>query len=141
MADVRWRALLPALIISPLVPAAIGAGVLFLASLTGGEAVAPTIIAAAAIYGAMLGAPTYLIFGGIAFWLTIRRARGNPRGFWFWALIANLISAPFVLMFFMVLPGGDPFGPTGALIGFGCIFAPVWGGLFGMFHRWFGGLL
>ena len=139
MADVRWRAFLPALILAPLIPAALGAAVLYLAYLGDAEAFAPLFfVAAAAVYGVMLGAPTYLVFGGIAFWLAARRAMRG--GYAVMAFLANLASAPAVLVFFLVFSSGDAFGITALIIGFGSLFAPIWGGIFGALYRRFGGM-
>ena len=141
MADVRWRAFVPALILAPLVPAALAALVFFLAGQTDTNALSPLfILSSAIISGVTFGAPTYLTFGSVAFWRVARRGRRGIGAFASAGFVANLVSSPAVLAFFLVTSADEALGLTAMLIGFGCLYAPVWGGLFGLLYRRFGGM-
>ncbi len=136
MHDVRWGAFIPALILAPLVLAVPAFGVLALGTWLNAGINPLGIVAMATVVAAGAGAPTYLTLGAAAFWHALRRT-GPQAPFWLMALAANLISTPFVLAFLLVLDPRDALGTTVFLIGFGCIFAPLWGGIFGWIYRTF----
>jgi len=128
MAEVRWGAFIPALILAPLVlclPALAGFALLYLLGATDNVF---ALILAVVSFAAATGAPTYLTFGAFAFHAALRR--GIP--LWTAAIAANVISAPVVLIAFRLLGTGwgDALGATVYLIIFGCIFAPLWGVIF-----------
>lgn len=127
MREIYWGAFAGAAILTSLVPAV--PALLILWILVKVQAGAIIIIPAAAIAAAGMGAPTYLLFGLPAFALAIRRT--GVEHCWAAGLVANLVSAPFVLVF-LILFSREPWGGTAFLVGFGCIFAPLWGAIF----RW-----
>ena len=83
------------------------------------------------VAGTVLGAPTYLLFGGPAFYLAVRRS-GAKADMVPPAIMANLASAPFLLLGFF-LAEGVSFGTALTTLCFvllGCGFGSVWGMLF-----------
>ena len=104
--------------------------------------VAPlSLIVAFVAAATVAGAPTYLLFGGPAFYLALRK-RGPAANLVLPALLANLASAPFVLAWYLVFEGADGGAvlPTLVFVALGCVFAPIWGYLFGVVYRRLGGL-
>lgn len=136
MHDVRWGAFIPALILASLVLAIPAFGALALGAWLNAGINPLGIVAMATVVAAGAGAPTYLTLGAAAFWYALRRT-GPDASFWSMALAANLIATPFVLAFFLISDPRDALGSTVFLIGFGCIFAPLWGGIFGWIYRTF----
>ncbi|MEO1239836.1 MAG: hypothetical protein AAFW64_09350, partial [Pseudomonadota bacterium] len=63
-------------------------------------------------------------------------AARSDKGFAGWAFFANLASAPFVALIVFLVDERlhDPVGTTLFLVGFGMIFAPFWGAIFGMIY-------
>ena len=87
-------------------------------------------------FASIVGAPTYLLFGGTAFYLALKR-RGSEAGLVFPALLANIASAPAVLVGYLALEGADGGAllSTLAFVLLGCIFAPIWAWFFASIYR------
>lgn len=137
MHEIRWGAFITALILAPLtlaIPALVILMVLVPMSV-GNNPIG--IVAMATFVAAFAGAPTYLTLGAACFWYVLRRSGPDTPFFWSMALAANLVSTPLVLIFFLLIDAREALGSTAFLIGFGCIYAPLWGLIFGWIYRWF----
>ena len=99
---------------------------------TNAVVVIPFICALATV----LGAPTYLLFGGPAFWMALRN--GFPTAFA--GFLANLASLPFVVIYSLVLQGhGEVWTLPSMFLTFGSVFSLLWGWIFGaIYHRFKG---
>ncbi len=97
-----------------------------------------SIVLGATAIATVLGAPTYLTFGTAAFVIALRRRRahisrtGLVAGF-----VANLVSAPIVFVLVFIFDASEAWGMTVFIVGFGCIFAPLWGWICGALYARF----
>ncbi len=136
MHEIRWFAFVSALILAPMAVAAVGGIISVLSAWVGGGYNPLTIIGFTAVMAALWGAPTYLTFGAVTFWYALRRW-GIESSFVVAGFAANLLSAPVVAAYFWLADPTAVAGGTAFTIGFGCIFAPLLGGLFGTIYRAF----
>ena len=136
MHEVRWFAFVPALILAPLALAVPAMGVLALSAWLEVGFNPVSIVAFIAVFAAIFGAPTYLTFGAAAFWYAHWRL-GPGAPFWAFGLGANVASTPAVAAFYWLTDPSSLATDTAFVVGFGCIFAPLWGGLFGWIYRGF----
>ncbi len=136
MHEVRWGAFIPALLLAPLVLAVPAMAILFLTSLVQSGLSPIFSFVVAPVFAVMIGAPTYLTLGTASCWYALRRIGPNAP-FWAIGLGANLISAPLVLLFLVWLDPKNALDTTAFVIGFGCIFAPIWGAIGGLLYRRF----
>ncbi len=112
--QVRWLAFIAALIASPITVAILGFW-----------AIVP-------IFAALLGAPTYMLFGAPAFYLAIRSGKKRVHHFLTAGLLAHLVSLPaFALYANLTSAGADLLE---MIFFFGCVFAPIWGLVFGLYY-------
>ena len=137
MPKIRWFAFVPALILAPLavgIPAAILLWLNFLVFDDGINVL--TFVLGIAVYATAVGAPTYLLFGTPAF---IKALRDNPKNppTATYAVVANLISAPFLLVVLLLFQTTEELATTAFITGFGLVFAPLWGAVFGLIYTSF----
>lgn len=127
----RLGPFLAALILAPLCIALPFAALLWLGAATKSGGL--TLIAALPVAGTVLGAPTYLTFGAAAFWIGLRRGTDAL----LMGLLANIVSLPFVLGYFVLTSGPSTAAPALQMFGLlGSVFAMVWGATFqGIYHR------
>lgn len=117
-----------ALVLAPLATGLPAWGILWMASLaevSGGFGVLG-LVAIPAV-ATVLGAPTYLFLGGLAFWFALQRSLSIPLT----ALITNFASLPLVATFFAMQASQFQVGTmlwTYAILG--SVFAPLWGVIF-----------
>lgn len=79
------------------------------------------------------GTPSYLVFGAPAFWLAIRHGTSTSAA----GQAANVVSVPFVVLFFFVFIERAQIESILVIyLFFGSIFAAAWGGIFGTIYRW-----
>ena len=136
MHEVRWFAFFPALVLAPLVLAVPSLLIMFAASVSGIDIGALAFVLGTSIVAVGMGAPTYLTFGLAGFVWALKKF-GPDAPFLMIAFVANLGSAPFVLALLFLLDASDEWQTTAFTVGFGCIFAPIWGALFGWIYRSF----
>ena len=136
MYEVRWGAFIAALFLAPLVLAVPAMAILFLMSLVESGLSPIFSFLFAPVFAVMAGAPTYLTLGTASGWYALRRIGPNAP-FWAIGFGTNLISAPMVLLFFVWLNPEAALSSTAFVIGFGCIFAPIWGTIGGWLYRRF----
>ncbi len=124
------------LIAAPILVALPFLGMLWLASFAEFRSGGLALIAIFPVAAPIFGAPTYLLFGGPAMWRALRRG-GSVSGA---AMLANLLSLPFVFLFFLVV--GEPdnaWGMIGIYAVLGTLFALIWSLVFLWLYRLFGG--
>ncbi|NNJ67896.1 MAG: hypothetical protein HKP54_07630 [Boseongicola sp.] len=85
------------------------------------------------MFALAFGAPTYLTFGALFFWLALRKGWDSWPQITGVGFLANLASAPAV---FLVLSHFEAMEATMMIIGMGCIFAPLWSLFFALLYRW-----
>ena len=85
------------------------------------------------VFALAFGAPTYLTFGALFFWLALRKGWDSWPQITGIGFLANLASAPAV---FLVLSHFEAMEGTTMIIGMGCIFAPLWSLSFAILYRW-----
>lgn len=134
MHEIRWFAFIPALILAPLALAVPAFGVVALIGSLGADFNAFAIAVYAMVAAPFLGAPTYLTFGAFAFGLGLHRM-GLDAPFWSIGLAANLISAPLVYLVLLAVNPDEALPLTAFVVGFGTVFAPIWGAIFGWIYR------
>jgi len=123
-----------ALILAPLttgVPAVI---IIALASLVPEQLYGIIIVAMFPAVATVLGAPTYLLFGGIAFDRALKNETSMPLA----GFMANLVSLPFVIVIAGLINGLE--GVIFALVfygGLGSICALIWGAIFESLYKRF----
>ena len=88
------------------------------------------------VFALAFGAPTYLTFGALFFWLALRKGWDSWPQITGMGFLANLASAPAVYIFLTNLPSWDATEATSMIIGMGCIFAPLWSLFFAVLYRW-----
>lgn len=116
-----------ALLLAPLTVGLPAWGLLWLGSQVDAPGVGLLIIAAFPAVAVVLGAPTYLLLGGPAFWFALKRNMSIPLT----ALSTNFVSLPLVAGLFALLPSAWDIGTTLLVYGgLGSIFAPMWGAIF-----------
>jgi len=130
---VRPLPFLAALILAPLVPSGLGLGVILLTKGLGAISAALAFPLMVLVFAAPFGAPTYLTFGTAGFWHAIRSGAGIA-GITGVAFTANLASAFAVYPVFWLSGARDAAGATAFIVGFGLIFAPLWGAIFGALY-------
>ena len=132
--DIRPRAFFAALLLAPLIVGIPALILIVLGSSIGGPFVLVLFPLAVIVVATVIGAPVYLIFGGPIFWMALSTGRSLPGS----AFVANLLSLPFVMMFFALIDGN-----VGAALGYyavlGSIFAPIWGAFFESLYAHFTG--
>lgn len=121
MNDVPAGPFLVALFAAPLVPAVFTMPL----ALFGPLAIVPAFFGFAIYFGAA----SYLLFGGAAFIVTIRRDGGE--GFWLYAIPAHIASLPFAGVVFWLYDLRITFPVFAA---FGLLVAPLWGACFGWIY-------
>ena len=131
-APVHWVAFFVALIAAPLIPAVLAYG---LTALLEHFDLAPSglpVLAGVILMAPAFGGLGYLVVGGPFLWHAAR----SKTGFAGAAFAANIASTPLVAIALFLLPGGstDVGSMTGFIVGFGSIFAPLWGAIFGMLY-------
>ena len=93
----------------------------------------------------IFGLPTYLTFGTAFFIYYLRRTEDSFISAMAWAgLRANFASTPLVFLFFLMVNDQSAVGGVAFYVGFGTIFAPLWGANFGWLYskmRGIGGFL
>ncbi|MEM9138544.1 MAG: hypothetical protein AAGB15_01815 [Pseudomonadota bacterium] len=118
-----WRAFVLAMIATPIVLAVCGA-VLFIP-----------------IFAAIFGLPMQLTLGSVAAWLAITRGRldetGRPRlaPFIGYAFLLNFASPVLYAAWSLVAGESNVIGGALFYLGFGALFAPIEGGIFGWLYR------
>ena len=96
-------------------------------------ALIPFIATAATV----LGAPTYLLFGGPAFWFALQHAFPTA----FAGFLANLASLPFVVIFSLAFADqGEVWSLPTMILTFGSVFSLLWGWIFGALYHLFAGV-
>lgn len=123
-----------ALVLAPLTTGVPSAIFIALASTAGDVLVALILIAVFPVVATVLGAPTYLLFGGFAFERALRDGTSVPLA----GFKANLLSLPIVLGVCALLDGLE--GMIFALVfygGLGSVFAPLWGAIFVKLYKRF----
>jgi hypothetical protein len=123
-----------ALILAPLTVGLPAVGLIWLATLTDSALAGLVMFAIFPAAATVLGAPTYLIFGGPALWFALRTNSSTA----FTAFIANLISLPAVGAF-SILTNGEVLGTMTLYAVLGSIFAPLWGAIFALLYEMFSG--
>ena len=88
------------------------------------------------VFALAFGAPTYLTFGALFFWFALRKGWDSWPQITGMGFLANLASAPAVYMVLSNRQAWDATGATLTIIGFGCIFAPLWSIGFAVLYRW-----
>lgn len=88
------------------------------------------------VFALAFGAPTYLTFGALFFFLSLRRGWDGLLQITGMGFLANLASAPAVLLVLGHFQGADAQGSTMMIIAMGCIFAPLWSLFFAALYRW-----
>ena len=88
------------------------------------------------VFALAFGAPTYLTFGALFFWLSLRRGWDGLLQIAAIGFLANLASAPAVYAVFSDLHYSSVAERTMMIIGIGCIFAPLWSLFFAVLYRW-----
>ncbi len=127
-------AFVAALILAPLVFAAPFFALLLLASTAPSGGGAGLFIFAIPVFAVFFGAIPYLLLGTPAFVLALRK-RFSTAGA---AFIANAAAYPVTFAYFAVTDRtGSADGFAGFIFAFGCVFAPIWGGIFGALYRKF----
>ena len=92
------------------------------------------------IFAIGFGAPTYLTFGALFLFLALHSGADTLDRLAFWASIANLASAPAIWAAMHIGWGesaDDAWFATQFTVGWGLIFAPLWGLVFGWLYRLF----
>lgn len=125
MPEIRWGAFAGAAILAPLVPAVPALPILWVLSAM--EAGPMMVIPIAAVAAPVMGAPTYFLLGLPSFALALPRY--GIASCWLAGLVANIASTPFVVAFFAASSGQVILG-TSIVVGFGFVFAPLWGAIF-----------
>lgn len=123
-----------ALVLAPLSIGLPAWALVWLSTLTEEPLVGPLFLALFPAAALVVGAPTYLLFGGPALWRAIRRGYSAPGS----AFLANLVSLPFVTAY-AALMTGDIIATLAIFAFFGSIFAPLWGLIFAALYRRFSG--
>ena len=92
------------------------------------------------IFAIGFGAPTYLTFGTLFLFLALHSGTDTLDRLALWASIANLASAPAIWVAIRIGWGesaDDAWFATQFTVGWGLIFAPLWGLVFGWLYRVF----
>ena len=125
-----------ALLLAPLLVAAPFLGLGFLADKAGADLGGLHFLVMIPILALAFGCAPYLAFGTPAFIWALHRRRSTVSA----ALLAVLASAP-VLLAIMVFRASDVEAPASIIVYlvFGCLFASIWGAVFGhLYHRFAG---
>lgn len=88
------------------------------------------------VFALAFGAPTYLTFGALFFWLSLKWGWDGLLQITVMGFLANLASAPAVLLVLGHFQGSNAQGSTMMIVGIGCIFAPLWSLFFAALYRW-----
>ena len=109
---------------------------LWLADLASLELGGIAVVAVFPVAAVMLGAPTYLLFGGVAYWKALRNGKSaTVAGFQ-----ANLFSLPLVFLFYFLMTEPETaWGMLALYLIFGTIFSVIWSEAFLLLFRIFGG--
>jgi hypothetical protein len=127
-----------ALILAPLVTGLPAFALIWLLIIAEIELSRLSIVVSIPAMATVVGAPTYLTFGTVAFVLALRSRRdGGGHPVVWYAFIANLASAPAIFFVFLLTYATDELMFTVFFIGFGLIFAPLWGWIFGALYARF----
>lgn len=125
---------LAALIVAPLMIGAPSAAMIYLLSLMSEPPGLIMILLVFPVVATGLGAPTYLLLGGPAFWVSLKNGHSiAPIAF-----VTNLASLPLVALAFAVM-GGDPMTALAMFGVLGSVFAPLWGAIFQSLYERFSG--
>jgi len=131
---VRPFAFVAALVLAPLTLGAPAFALIWLMSVFEPPNAGPIILVVFPAAATVLGAPTYLLFGGPAFWYALRRGIWVP---WI-AVLANLVSLPLVFGVFLMF---EPLSDVPVVVGtfglLGTVFAFTWGAIFQALYRRF----
>ena len=127
-------AFIAALILAPLVFAAPFFGILLLASTATSGGGGGLLIFAIPVFAVFFGAIPYLLLGTPAFVLALRKRVSTAIA----AFAANAAAFPLIFAFFAITnrPGSAD-DMAWFIFAFGCVFAPIWGGIFGALYRKF----
>ena len=132
--EIQFFPFIVALIAAPAITGAPGIAVGFAADhfgFGGFVLIIPAIILSGALF---IGAVPYLVIGvpGLIYALR-RKGRHAPTGAF--AFLGHVASIPAIFGLALVLEGRDAFGFTFFYLAFGCVFAPLWGWLFGKIYN------
>ncbi len=131
---IRPLAFIVALVAAPLSTALPGLAMLLLIGMTETNA-GPFLVIGYFLVGAVLvGGIPYLAVGVPGLLHALRRhGRHAPTGQY--AFLGHVLSIPVVLLIFLFIEGGDPFGFIIFYLVMGSLFAPLWGTLFLIFYN------
>ncbi len=85
------------------------------------------------VFALVLGAPTYLLFGGPAFYLTICQGASSPMMHMMAGVMAHIVSIPAMVLYFGI--NERAMNGISVMVQFSFVFAPLWGLTFGFLYR------
>ena len=85
----------------------------------------------------VIGLPTYLTFGTVAFLRALERPAPSLLRFALNGLLAHLASMPIVLIVLLIGFRESGFGLALGFLALGAVFAPLWSVIFGLLYRRF----
>ena len=141
VANPRLRPIKPlafaaALILAPFICALPFALILWVIDTLDTAAGSAIFILAIPVFAILFGGIQYLTFGGVAFWMALRRGRSTA----FFGFLSNLASLPVVTILSMIFAdNGEVIALPIMCLFFGSVFAPLWGAIFGSLYRRFAG--